>query len=112
MEWVPSSGWLTKVAVDGTAGQLSYDLAIDASGAGMPSAVDAGLAMPGTPMVLGGPDLGRLVLALGFAALGLFGIGLIARARPSLLKPTGSRLRTRARRGRCMSATNCGANSA
>ena len=70
-------------AVDGTAGQLSYDLAIDASGAGMPSAIDAGLAMPGTPMVLGGPDLGRLLLALGFAALGLFGIGLIARARPS-----------------------------
>jgi len=83
MEWVPSSGWLTKVAVDGTAGQLSYDLAIDASGAGMPSAIDAGLAMPGTPMVLGGPDLGRLLLALGFAVLGLFGIGLIARPRPS-----------------------------
>ena len=71
------------VAVDGTAGQLSYDLAVDASGAGMPSAVDAGLVMPGTPMVLGGPDLGRLLLALGFAALGLYGIGLIARARPS-----------------------------
>src|SRR6185503_8177173 len=43
MEWVPSSGWLTKVAVDGTAGQLGYDLAVDASGAGRPSAVDAGL---------------------------------------------------------------------
>ncbi|HLO36433.1 MAG TPA: DUF2330 domain-containing protein, partial [Candidatus Deferrimicrobium sp.] len=42
MDWVPSSGWLTKVAVDGTAAQLGYDLAIDASGAGRPSAVDAG----------------------------------------------------------------------
>ena len=83
MEWIPSSGWLTKVAVDGTAGQLSYDLAIDASGAGMPSAVDAGLAMPGRPMVLGGPDLGRLLLALGLAVVGLLGIGMIARARPS-----------------------------
>jgi hypothetical protein len=45
MDWVPQRGWLTKVAVDGTAGQIGYDLAVDASGEGRPSAVDAGLAL-------------------------------------------------------------------
>jgi hypothetical protein len=44
MEWVPDRAWLTKVVVDTTAGELTYDLAIDASGAGRPSAVDAGFA--------------------------------------------------------------------
>lgn len=44
MEWVPEEAWLTKVVVDTTAGELSYDLAIDASGAGAPSAIDAGFA--------------------------------------------------------------------
>ncbi len=47
MEWVPSTAWLTKVAIDADAPQLGYDLAIDASGAGSPSRVDAGLDMPG-----------------------------------------------------------------
>src|SRR6266566_2660427 len=37
MEWVPSDGWLTKIAIDADAPQLSYDLAIDASGMGVPS---------------------------------------------------------------------------
>jgi hypothetical protein len=44
MEWVPDEAWLTKVVVDTTAGELTYDLAIDVSGAGEPSAVDAGFA--------------------------------------------------------------------
>ena len=44
MEWVPDDAWLTKVVVDTTAGDLSYDLAIDASGAGAPSPIDAGFA--------------------------------------------------------------------
>ena len=47
MEWVPTTAWLTKVAIDADAPQLGYDLAIDASGAGSPSRVDAGLDMPG-----------------------------------------------------------------
>ncbi|MEZ0239297.1 MAG: DUF2330 domain-containing protein [Chloroflexota bacterium] len=46
MEWVPDSGWLTKVAVEATAPQLSYDLAIDASGQGVPSWIQAGLSLP------------------------------------------------------------------
>jgi hypothetical protein len=44
MVWVPADAWLTKVVVDTTAGDLTYDLAIDASGAGAPSPIDAGFA--------------------------------------------------------------------
>ncbi|HEY8170988.1 MAG TPA: DUF2330 domain-containing protein [Candidatus Limnocylindria bacterium] len=44
MEWVPAEAWLTKIAIDVPAGGLDFDLAIDASGAGRPSAVDAGYA--------------------------------------------------------------------
>lgn len=44
MGWVPDDAWLTKVEVDASAPELTFDLAIDASGAGRPSAVDAGFA--------------------------------------------------------------------
>ena len=48
MEWVPSSGWLSKVRIDAArAADSSFDLAIDASGAGQPSRVMAGLDLPG-----------------------------------------------------------------
>ncbi len=89
MEWVPASGWLTKVAVDGTAGQLGYDLAIDASGAGKPSAIDAGFTMPGAVIPATPIDLSRILLALGFVGIGLVGIGLMARARPTTGRPIG-----------------------
>ena len=89
MDWVPSSGWLTKVAVDGTAEQLGYDLAIDASGAGRPSAIDAGFTMPGAVVPQQPADLSRLFLALAFVALGLVGVGLISRARTTASRPIG-----------------------
>jgi hypothetical protein len=45
MEWLPTSGmWLSYLRLDTTAGALGYDLAVDASGRGNPSEVDAGLA--------------------------------------------------------------------
>jgi hypothetical protein len=89
MDWVPTTGWLTKVAVDGTAGQLGYDLAIDASGAGRPSAIDAGFTMPGAVVPQQPTDLSRLFLALAFVGLGLVGVGLISRARPASGRPIG-----------------------
>jgi len=46
MSWVPKDGWLTKIAVDADAPQLSYDLAIDAGGQGVPSWIQAGLQVP------------------------------------------------------------------
>ncbi len=81
MEWIPSSGWLTKVAVDGTAGQIGYDLAVDASGAHRPSAIDAGLAMPPTAAQTQAVDLGRLAIAVAFVSVGLLGVVLIGASR-------------------------------
>ncbi|MEX2246593.1 MAG: DUF2330 domain-containing protein [Dehalococcoidia bacterium] len=46
MGWVPESAWLTKLSVDTTAGDLRYDLAVDASGWNRPSPVAAGLTLP------------------------------------------------------------------
>ncbi|MGE0058826.1 MAG: DUF2330 domain-containing protein [Dehalococcoidia bacterium] len=46
MAWVPASAWLTRIDLDTTAGELQYDLAVDASGRGEPSKVAAGLASP------------------------------------------------------------------
>lgn len=43
MGWIPTSAWLTKVGVDTPAGNLAYDLSVDASGQGTPSRVAAGL---------------------------------------------------------------------
>jgi Uncharacterized protein conserved in bacteria (DUF2330) len=46
MSWLPPSDmWLTYMQVDSDAGSLTYDLAVDASGRGRPSQVDAGLVM-------------------------------------------------------------------
>jgi hypothetical protein len=90
MEWIPSSGWLTKVAVDGTAAQIGFDLAIDASGAGRPSAVDAGFTMRGAVIPATPVDISKLLLALGFVAVGFVGVGLIGSVRSSAGRPLGS----------------------
>jgi hypothetical protein len=47
MEWLPEQAWLTRLRVDTAAADLGFDLAIDASGAGQPSAVAAGIELPG-----------------------------------------------------------------
>jgi hypothetical protein len=45
MQWLPADDmWLTYLRVDAEAGDLTYDLAVDASGAGRPSPAAAGLA--------------------------------------------------------------------
>jgi hypothetical protein len=47
MGWLPASGmWLSYLRVDTTAGRLTHDLAVDASGRGRPSPVAAGLVDP------------------------------------------------------------------
>jgi len=50
MEWVPDSAWLTKVGIDAAAPDLTFDLAIDASGQGSPSRVAAGLGPDAWPL--------------------------------------------------------------
>jgi uncharacterized protein DUF2330 len=86
MEWVPARGWLTQVRIDAAASQLKYDLAIDASGAGQPSRVDAGLQLPGiVPPATQGSGLG---VAIVFVAVGLAVIGGLmtagGRRRPTI----------------------------
>jgi hypothetical protein len=73
MEWVPARGWLTQVRIDAAASQLKYDLAIDASGAGQPSRVDAGFQLPG--VVPTATESSGLGLAIVFVAVGLSVIG-------------------------------------
>lgn len=62
MSWVPAGGWLTKVAVEASATQLSFDLAIDASGQGVPSWVQAGFDAP-PPIVIEGATWVRILAA-------------------------------------------------
>ena len=86
MSWVPASAWLTKVTIDAAAPQLAYDLAIDASGAGAPSRVMAGLDLPGTVAIVAvvadwSIDLWRLVVGLTFMVGGIGGILLLIRRR-------------------------------
>ena len=81
MDWVPNSAWLSKVRIDASAAQLSFDLAIDASGAGAPSYVDAGLVVPSVGLTQN--DTLRLVLALGLIVVGVGGLLLLVRWRPS-----------------------------
>src|SRR5436190_6883657 len=85
MGWVPRSAWLTKLRVDTPAGNLRYDLAVDASGLGKPSPLAAGLVMPPTVrppaalhfsvpvgwLVVGGSVAVALVPLVMIAALGL-----------------------------------------
>ena len=81
MGWVPNSAWLTKVRIDASASQLAFDLAIDATGRGAPSYVDAGLVVP-TPGLTSNEAL-RLILGLGMIVLGVGGLLLLVRWRPS-----------------------------
>jgi Uncharacterized protein conserved in bacteria (DUF2330) len=86
MSWLPASGmWLTYLRIDSTAGGLTHDLAVDASGRGRPSPVAAGLAAPEVagpnwpapppPAGTGGWAWPAAVLALAAAIAGLLRLG-------------------------------------
>jgi len=85
MDWVPSSGWLTRIAVDASAPQLSYDLAIDASGQGVPSWVQAGFDTP-APIVIESATWTRFLVAA-IVALGVL-IVIVTFARPGSARLT------------------------
>ena len=84
MGWVPTSAWLTQVRIDAAVPQLRFDLAIDASGAGAPSRVMAGLELPGTPAADRTVEVVRIVLGLTLTIGGLGGILILVRRRPPL----------------------------
>ena len=72
MEWLDETGmWFTYIKVDGTAGQLTHDLAIDPTGVGAPSPVAAGLIPPLDVDVPAGvsPWPWVLAIALGIAVI-------------------------------------------
>jgi len=88
MDWVPQSAWLTQVRVDAEAIDLSYDLAVDETGLGLPSRIDAGWDLPTPAQVAQGLDvsgLGKALLAMTLGVVVL--VGLLA------LRPAGSALR-------------------
>ncbi|MEX2458924.1 MAG: DUF2330 domain-containing protein [Actinomycetota bacterium] len=67
MEWMPARGmWLSHLVIDTTASELTYDLAIDASGAGQPSPRMAGL--PVSARVVPPPSAAWFVLGGGLLA--------------------------------------------
>ena len=72
MSWLPSEDvWLTYLRVDVRAGDLTYDLAIDASGAGRPAPVAAGLDPVATDANGSGPALWvALALIAAFVVVG------------------------------------------
>ena len=80
MEWVPQEAWLTKIAIDTSAADLRYDLAIDVSGAGQPSLRDAGFAPFGPlPAPPSATPLWIMLLAIALA-VPLGGAWLVASA--------------------------------
>jgi hypothetical protein len=93
MGWIPTDGWLTKIAVDASATQLSYDLAIDATGAGVPSWVQAGFDAPQpiTIVVESATWTRALVAAIAALAVLIVGVALGRRGVPATgrLTPLG-----------------------
>jgi hypothetical protein len=82
MSWVPKDGYLTKIAVDADAPQLSYDLAIDASGQGVPSRVQAGLDVPTTTTVVVNQTTTIRALLAAIVAIGVL-ILVVQLSRPT-----------------------------
>jgi hypothetical protein len=82
MDWLPADGmWLTQIRVNAFAGDLTHDLAIDASGFGSPSPFAAGLQVP--RLGVSGGGLSTVTLAA-LAAVAALGIGVaIGRRRTS-----------------------------
>ena len=83
MDWMPESMWLSYLEVDALPGQLTYDLAVDATGADRPSPEAAGIGLaPLTPVPEdgGGTPVLPFVLA-GAVALAAVGGGVLVAAR-------------------------------
>jgi hypothetical protein len=72
MEWVPESAWLTQLSIDIAASDLTYDLAVDASGQGQPSLKAAGLEAAAS-----GSDDRLAYWALAVSTAVLFGFAIV-----------------------------------
>jgi hypothetical protein len=87
-DWVPDRSWLTFVRIDTAAGKLTHDLAIDASGADVPSPLQAGYnptgpvpaaqavgLRPVTKPHIGGTNHDGVLIALVSVLAGIFVLG-------------------------------------
>ena len=90
MDWMPSSMWLSYLKVDALPAQLTYDLAVDATGAGQPSLeatgfVAAAAELPPAALPVGGGGANSGVLwalgAAGFVGLAAVAGGLVLAVR-------------------------------
>jgi hypothetical protein len=87
MEWVPERAFLSKIEIETDASDLTYDLAIDPTGRGTPSRVDAGLEFPlGTPLTRGRTAPVTILLLVAVAGLPL-GLALGASRATSGRRP-------------------------
>jgi hypothetical protein len=86
MGWVPEMAWLTKIGINASAGQLTYDLAVSANGT-VPSRVAAGLEAPASPTTPANNSQGQPIALLGIAVLGLGALLLIGKLSPRAVKP-------------------------
>jgi hypothetical protein len=81
MRWLPENDmWLTYLRVDAEAGDLTYDLAVDASGAGQPSPAAAGLAPDRATADEAGSWMPAIWVAVGALAV-LLAVGTLDRRR-------------------------------
>jgi hypothetical protein len=81
MGWIPQSGWLSKIAIDASARQLTYDLAVDAKGTS-PSRVAAGLEAPASVTTPSGQPAGEQIALLGIALAAFGAIFLLRKSQP------------------------------
>jgi Uncharacterized protein conserved in bacteria (DUF2330) len=88
MEWVPDRGHLTKVEVASDAPDLTYDLAIDPTGEGTPSVIDAGLEWPLGHVISSAGRNPFVPLAWLLAAASIpIGLAIVTSRRPGRMTP-------------------------
>jgi uncharacterized protein DUF2330 len=86
MDWVPEMAWLTKIGINASAGQLTYDLAVSANGT-VPSRVAAGLEAPASPTTPANNSSSQSIVLMGIAVLGLGALLLLGKFAPRAVKP-------------------------
>jgi hypothetical protein len=86
MGWVPEMAWLTKIGINASAGQLTYDLAVSANGT-VPSRVAAGLETPANPTTPANNSSSQPIALMGIAVLGLGALLLLGKFAPRAVKP-------------------------
>ncbi|HYV22953.1 MAG TPA: DUF2330 domain-containing protein [Candidatus Bathyarchaeia archaeon] len=79
MDWIPQSGWLTKIAIDASASQLTYDLAVDAKGTS-PSRIAAGLQAPSNATRPSGQPSSDQIALIGIALASLGAIVILRKS--------------------------------